>query len=214
VILLASQGLSAREIAGRLKTRLARVSKWRQRFCPSRWAGGEDAARPGRPKTYDQKTEKRILGFDDAEPPDGDSRWNGRLLAVGTGRHQRRSSMAGVAEAQDSTPATAKLVHFDGSRVRPPRLPTESVCIGVHRTTLWCCAWTRKLIFRFGGRAPGMASAWQSAERIPPLLPAVRHQRVTAPARCRAALEVATGQVQIGRYPGRRRREFLDFLNI
>ena len=82
MILLASQGLSAREIAGRLKTRLARVSKWRQRFCPNRWAGGEDAARPGRPKTYDEKTEKRILGFDGAEPPDGYSQWNGRLLAV------------------------------------------------------------------------------------------------------------------------------------
>ena len=81
VILLASQGLSAREIAGRLKTRLARVSKWRQRFCQSRLAGLEDAARPGKPKTYDEKTEKRILGLVDAEPPDGYSQWNGRLLA-------------------------------------------------------------------------------------------------------------------------------------
>jgi hypothetical protein len=55
VILLASQGLSAREIAGRLKTRWVLVSKQRQRFCQSRMAGLEDAARPGKPKTYDHK---------------------------------------------------------------------------------------------------------------------------------------------------------------
>ena len=69
VILLAAEGLSAREIARRLKTRLARVSKWRQRFCQHRLAGLEDAARPGKPKTYDEKTEKRILAILDANPP-------------------------------------------------------------------------------------------------------------------------------------------------
>jgi transposase len=50
VILLAAEGLPAREIARRLKTRLARVSKWRQRFCKDRLAGLEDAARPGKPE--------------------------------------------------------------------------------------------------------------------------------------------------------------------
>jgi hypothetical protein len=36
VILLAAEGLPAREIARQLKTRLARVSKWRQRFCQAK----------------------------------------------------------------------------------------------------------------------------------------------------------------------------------
>ena len=81
VILLAAEGLSAREIARRLKTRLARVSKWRGRFCRDRLAGLEDAARPGKPKTYDQKTEKRVLALLDGDPPEGYSQWNGRLLA-------------------------------------------------------------------------------------------------------------------------------------
>ena len=71
VILLAAEGLSAREIARRMKTRLARVSKWRQRFCQSRLAGLQDAARSGKPKTYDEKTEKRILALLDADPPEG-----------------------------------------------------------------------------------------------------------------------------------------------
>jgi transposase len=81
VILLAAEGLPAREIARRLKTRLARVSKWRQRFCQGRLAGLEDAARPGKPKTYDEKTEKRVLTLLDADPPEGYRQWNGRLVA-------------------------------------------------------------------------------------------------------------------------------------
>src|ERR1043166_9563799 len=76
VILLAAEGLPAREIARQLKTRLARVSKWRQRFCQNRLAGLEDAARSGKPKTYDQKTEKRILTLLDSDPPEGYSQWN------------------------------------------------------------------------------------------------------------------------------------------
>jgi transposase len=81
VILLAAEELPAREIARRLKTRLARVAKWRRRFCQGRLAGLEDGARPGQPKTYDEKTEKRILTLLAADPPEGYSQWNGRLLA-------------------------------------------------------------------------------------------------------------------------------------
>jgi transposase len=81
VILLAAEGLPAREIARRLNTHLARVSKWRQRFCQNRLAGLEDATRPGKPKTYNQNTEKRVFTLLDADPPEGYSQWNGRLLA-------------------------------------------------------------------------------------------------------------------------------------
>jgi hypothetical protein len=43
-ILLAAEGLPAREIARQLKTRLARVSKWRQRFCRLDWKTPLDRA--------------------------------------------------------------------------------------------------------------------------------------------------------------------------
>jgi transposase len=81
VILLASEGLPAREIAPGLKTRLARVSKWRQRFSQNRLAGLHDAARPGKPRIYDEAAEKRISTLLDEEPPEGYRQWNGRLLA-------------------------------------------------------------------------------------------------------------------------------------
>ena len=49
-----------------VKTRLARVSKWRRRFCRDRLAGLEDDARPGKPKTCDEKAGKRVLRLLDA----------------------------------------------------------------------------------------------------------------------------------------------------
>ncbi len=51
VILLAHQGKSNLEIAQQLKTRPARVSKWRQRFAEERLDGLRDADRKGRPGT-------------------------------------------------------------------------------------------------------------------------------------------------------------------
>jgi len=45
VILLASDGLSGKEIATRMETRTARVSKWLRRFAKERIAGLLDAPR-------------------------------------------------------------------------------------------------------------------------------------------------------------------------
>ena len=89
VILLAHEGVSTREIARRLRTRAARVSKWRQRFARHRLEGLSDTPRPGKPKAYDEETEKRILSLLDTDPPSGYSQWNGRLLAKSPGRRER-----------------------------------------------------------------------------------------------------------------------------
>jgi transposase len=48
VILLASKGLNGKEIATRMETRTARVSKWLRRFAKERIAGLLYAPRPGR----------------------------------------------------------------------------------------------------------------------------------------------------------------------
>ncbi len=88
VILLAAEGLSAREIARRLKTRLARVSKWRKRFRTERLEGLQDATRTGKPKTYDEKTEKRILALRTGIRPEATA--NGwPFIGPGLGRCQR-----------------------------------------------------------------------------------------------------------------------------
>ena len=68
IILLAGEGRSNEQIVKALKTRTARVSKWRQRFGARRLAGLGDAERSGKPAKYDQTTEKRVLALLD-EPP-------------------------------------------------------------------------------------------------------------------------------------------------
>ena len=81
-VLLASSGLSGKEVALKMKTRAARISKWLRRFAQDRIAGLSDNVRSGeKRRNYTSLTEKRILKALDEPPPAGYSRWNGRLLA-------------------------------------------------------------------------------------------------------------------------------------
>src|ERR1019366_10287702 len=68
MVLLASQGHGSGEIAVILKTRPARVSKWRQRFERLRLAGLEDAERSGKPRRYDLNSQPGIRAHP-AQPP-------------------------------------------------------------------------------------------------------------------------------------------------
>jgi transposase len=206
VILLASEGLSAREIARRLKMRLAGVSKWRQRFAQRRLAGLGDAARPGKPKTYDDKTEKRILTLLDAAPPEGYSQWNGRLLAEELGDI-----------SDDQVWRCCESIRFNWSggessiSTDPEFGPKAADVVGLYLPPgKRGCALRRRETSHSGfGESPGMVA--------PPNGKALngfshcykRHGTSTL----FAALEVATGQVQVGHYSRRRRREFLDFMN-
>ena len=106
VILLAASGLNGKQIALKMQTRAARVSKWLRRFARDRIAALNDSPRSGeKRRKYTSATEERILKALDEPPPAGYSRWNGRLLAqhlgevsqcapprffVGTGQVQRR----------------------------------------------------------------------------------------------------------------------------
>ena len=76
------QGSTTVQIAARLHTRTARVSKWRQRFAQDRLPGLTDAPRSGKPVQYGAKVEKRILALLDQPPPEGYAGWNGTLLAA------------------------------------------------------------------------------------------------------------------------------------
>lgn len=85
MVLLSHQGLTVEKIAERLHTRPARVSKWRQRFAEGRLNAWSDATRPGKPQTYSEETQPRVLRLLDQPPPDGYAQWNGRLLAEALG---------------------------------------------------------------------------------------------------------------------------------
>lgn len=208
VILVANEGVSTREIARRLHTRPARVSKWRRRFASNRLEGLSDARRPGKPKTYDQATEKRILSLLDTEPPSGYSQWNGRLLAKALKdvsddqvwrvlrKHkvqlQRRRSW-GISTDPGFAGKAADIV---GLYLHPPQNAVV-VCVDekphiqvLERAQGW-------LRMPNGKALNGFSHCYK------------RHGTSTL----FAALEVASGQVQVGHYPRRRRRQFLDFMN-
>ena len=208
VILLAHEGVSTREIARRLRTRPARVSKWRQRFARRRLEGLSDAPRPGKPKAYDQETEKRILDLLDIDPPSGYSQWNGRLLAKALEdvsddqvwrvlrKHkiqlQRRRSWC-ISTDPEFARKAADIV---GLYLRPPENAVV-VCVDekphiqvLERAQGW-------LRLPNGKAVNGFNHCYK------------RHGTTTL----FAALEVATGQIQVGHYPRRKRRQFLDFMN-
>ena len=209
VILLASNGLNGQEIAERMETRTARVSKWLRRFAKERIAGLLDAPRPGeKRRKYNEATEEQILKALDEPPPAGYNRWNGRLLAEHLGQVSKdqvwrvmRKHHLSLARRQSWCVSTdpefsRKAADVVGLYLNPPEdalvlCVDEKPCIqALERAQGW--------IRLPNGRAlTGFAHEYK------------RHGTSTL----FAALEVATGLVHAGHYRRRRRREFLDFMN-
>lgn len=208
VILLAEQGRTNRQIAQQLKTRTARVSKWRQRFSAERLAGLQDAARSGKPAKYDESTEKRVLKLLDAEPPNGYSQWNGRLLSQRLAdvssaqvwrvlrRHdiclERRRSWC-ISTDPEFGPKAADVV---GLYLNPPE---NALVLSVdEKPSIQALERAQGYLRLPDGKAVnGFSHCYK------------RHGTTTL----FAALEITTGLVKAAHYQRRRRREFLDFMN-
>ena len=208
VILLAASGLNGKQIAAKMKTRAARVSKWLRRFATERIAALNDGPRSGeKRRKYTGATEERILKALDQPPPAGYSRWNGRLLAQQLGdvsQHQvwrvmrkhdlhleRRQSWCVSTDPEFSRKA-ADVVGLYLNRPENALVLCidEKPCIqALERAQGW--------IRLPNGRAlTGFSHEYK------------RHGTTTL----FAALNVATGLVHAGHYRRRRRREFLDFM--
>jgi transposase len=208
VILLVDQGVANVEIARRLKTRPARVSKWRRRFAEQRLDGLRDADRKGRPSVYDQATDKRVLTLLDEPPPSGYGKWSGPLLAQALGDVsddqvwrilrkydiclERRRSWC-ISTDPEFGPKAADIV---GLYLNPPRNALV-LCVdekpsiqALERAQGWLRLPNGKAIngFSHGYKRHGTTTLF-------------------------AAFDIATGQVQTGHNARRRRREFLDFMN-
>jgi transposase len=206
VILLAHEGHSTQQIAETLDTRPARVSKWRQRFAKHGLAGLLDSFRSGRPKRYDEATERRILAQLDKDPPVGYSRWSGGLLAQTLGnvsddevwralrKHrislQRRRSWCISTDPEFA----AKAADIIGLYLNPPE---NALIVSVDEKPSIlerAQGWIR---LPDGKALNGFSHGY------------TRHGTTTL----FAALDVITGQVTTGHYRRRRRREFLEFMN-
>jgi transposase len=208
IILRAAAGASNEEIAAAMKTRPATASKWRGRFLVDRLRGLQDALRPGKPATYDEQTERRVLKQLDQPSPKGFARWNGALLAAalkdisdhqiwrvlrkhGISLERRRSWCV------STDPCFAqKAADVVGLYLNPPEnalvlsVDEKPHIQALERAQGW-------LKLPNGKALTGFQHEYK------------RHGTTTL----FAALEVATGLVKGDHYKRRRRVEFLDFMN-
>jgi transposase len=208
IILAASEGKTNIEVAKKLNTRPARISKWRTRFVKDRLAGLTDAPRSGKPATYDYDTEKMVLSKLDDPPPKGYAKWNGNLLAKALGdvsedqvwrilrKHdislQRKRSWCISTDPE----FTAKAADVVGLYLDPP----ENAII--------LCVDEKPHI-----QALERAQGWLKLPNGKALTGFNHNYKRHGTTTLFAALEVVTGLVKTGHYNRRRRTEFLDFLN-
>lgn len=85
IVLLAADGASNTEIAGKVGVSLPTVGLWRRNFCQRRLDGLADAPRSGRPREIDDDEVQRVLAKTLERPPDGSTHWSVRRLAAATG---------------------------------------------------------------------------------------------------------------------------------
>jgi transposase len=208
MVLWASQGQSTVQIAGSLRTRPARVSKWRQRFAHHRLEGLQDSPRSGKPRRYDSSTERRLLKQLDQPPPPGHSTWTGNLLAQALGdvsedqvwrvlRQHGISLRRRRSWCISTDPAFApKAADIIGLYLQPPE---NALVLAVdEKPSIQALERAQGWIRLPNGKAlTGFSHCY------------TRHGTTTL----FAALDVASGQVKTGHYARRRRREFLDFMN-
>lgn len=208
MILALAEGRTNEEIAAGLKTRAARVSKWRTRFARQGSDGLSDAVRDGRPHQYGAATERRILAVLGEKPPKGWASWTGALLAQRLGdvsaahvwhvlrRHniqlQRRRSWC-VSTDPEFAPKAADIV---GLYLDPPE------------NAMVLCVDEKPAI-----QALERAQGWLRLPSGKALTGYTHEYKRHGTTTLFAALEVATGQVKTGHFTRRRRREFLAFMN-
>jgi transposase len=208
IVLASADGSGTNEIARQLRTRPARVSKWRTRFARDRLTGLVDAPRPGAQARYDETTTRRILEALDEPPPRGHATWTGALVAEHLGdvsadqvwrtlrRHgislRRRRSWCLSTDPEFAQ----KAADIVGLYLDPPENALV-LCVdekpgiqALERSQGW-------LRLPDGSSLTGFAHEYK------------RHGTTTL----FAALEVASGLIQTGHHARRRRREFLDFMN-
>jgi transposase len=207
IVLAAADGQQTRTIAAHLQVRQATVSHWRTRFAREGMPGLQDAPRSGRKPVYTEETTKRILEKIDEPAPEGLSTWNGPELskALGISVHrvwrvlrelgiclQRRRSWCISTDPEFA----AKAADIVGLYLDPP---DNAVVIAVdEKPHIQALERAQGYLKLPDGRAITGYSHEYKRNGTTTLF---------------AALEVATGAVQVGHYTRRRRIEFLDFMN-
>jgi transposase len=208
IVLLAADGLASRAIGREVGCARGVVSKWRVRFAKDGLAGLADAPRSGKPRTYGEAADRRILARLDRPPPGGFARWTAPLIARDLGdvsdqyvwRFLRAQGidLAGRKSWCLSTDPefAAKAADIVGLYLDPP---DNAIVLAVdEKPAIQALERAQGYLKLPNGRAlTGFAHEYK------------RRGTTTL----FAALEVATGQIKAKHARRRRRAEFLDFMN-
>ena len=208
IVLLAADGWASRAIAREVGCARGVVSRWRMRFAEGRLAGLADAPRSGKPRTYDEATDRRILALLDRPPPAGFARWTAPLLATALGdvsdqyiwrflRTQRIDLAGRKSWCLSSDPEfAAKAAAIVGLYLAPPE---NAIVLAVdEKPAIQALERAQGYLKLPNGRSlHGQAHEYK------------RHGNSTL----FTALNVATGQIKARHTRRRRRVEFLAFMN-
>jgi transposase len=204
IVLLAADGVSNTEIAGRVGVARQTVISWRERYAASGVKGLDDERRSGRPRTVDRA---KILTATLTPPPAklGITHWSSRLLAdhlgvdastvLRTWRHHRVQPWRAETFKFSTDPdLVAKVTDVVGLYLHPPE---NAIVLSVdEKSQIQALNRTQKTL----PMQPGLAERRTHDY--------VRHGTTTL----FAALEIATGQVTGICKPRHRHQEFLMFL--
>src|SRR3954447_4550264 len=204
IVLLAADGVSHSEIAGRLGVSRQTVISWRQRYESRGLAGLEDEPRSGRPRSIDHD---RIITATLTPPPKrlGVTHWSSRLLAAKLGIDH--ATVARAWKDYGVQPWRSQTFKFSTD---PELVAKVTDVVG-----LYLAPSEDAIVLSIDEK-----SQIQALDRTAPILPLqpglpekrthdyVRHGTSTL----FAALEVATGKVTAACKPRHRHQEFLAFL--
>lgn len=210
IILALADGESNQQVANRLGTRKARVIKWRKRFAQHGLEGLKDAPRSGLPKRYDEETEKRMRAVLEENPPEGFSRWTGKLIA---------NRLGDVSKDQVWRTLKQHGIHLERRRswclsTDPEFAQKAADIVGLYLDP------PENAVVLCVDEKPGIqalelerAQGWLRLPHGKALTGYNHEYKRHGTTTLFAALEVATGQIQAGHFNRRRRREFLAFMN-
>ena len=204
ILLLAAEGVSNTEIAGRVGVARQTVVSWRARNEAGGVDGLSDAARSGRPRTIDHA---RVVAATLKPPPKkvGVTHWSSRLMAARLG--VSNSTVAKAWRDYGIQPWRSQTFKFSTD---PELVAKVTDVVGLYlappENAIVLCVDEKSQIQALDRTQPTLPMRAGAAERR--THDYVRHATTTL----FAALEVATGNVVAITQPRHRRQEFLRFL--
>lgn len=206
IVLLAADGASNTEIAGKVGVSLPTVGLWRRNFCQRRLDGLADAPRSGRPREIDDDEVQRVLAKTLERPPDGSTHWSVRRLAAATGissstvhriwrDHKLKPHQVRSFKFSKDPQLREKVIDVVGLYLNPPE---GAIVLSVdEKTQIQALDRTQPTLPIKPGKAARMTHDY-------------KRNGTTS---LYAALEIATGEVTGSCYPRHTHQEFLAFLN-